>query len=163
MTYLARNLRFLRKQAGLSQTAFANQIGINRSNVASYEKGIAEPKATVLLKIIKFFKLELNHLLEKDLDDLGYQVEKGTYGTFEIVHNSKVDKPFLMDFIKQTENLEKILSGFQEFHLYKMSNPDSANSKKDLEMLIHDYEKILELLERYLKLNKELISKIEFD
>lgn len=66
-TYLAVNLRFLRKSKKLSQEEFAQIIGLNRGNIASYENGTAEPKISNLLRIAEFFNIPLQLLALQDL------------------------------------------------------------------------------------------------
>lgn len=67
MNYFKENLKFLRKQSGLSQTEFANKIGVNRPIIGSYEEGRAEPKFETLQNISHFFNITLDYLLQKNL------------------------------------------------------------------------------------------------
>jgi transcriptional regulator with XRE-family HTH domain len=67
LNYFKENLKFLRKQAGLSQTDFANKIGVNRPIIGSYEEGRAEPKFETLQNISHFFQITLDSLLQKKL------------------------------------------------------------------------------------------------
>lgn len=55
-TFLALNLRLLRKKFQWSQEEFANRVGLNRGNIASYENGATEPKIYSLLKMSELFK-----------------------------------------------------------------------------------------------------------
>ncbi|MCB0640274.1 MAG: helix-turn-helix transcriptional regulator, partial [Phaeodactylibacter sp.] len=68
--YLAHNLQYLRKEAGLSQQALAGELDLTRSQVASYENGKAEPSAGMLSDISHFFNISINYLLEKDLQSI---------------------------------------------------------------------------------------------
>ena len=65
--YLAVNIRFLRKQKKLSQDEFAQLIGLNRGNIASYENGTAEPKICNLLKMADYFGIPLTFFTRVDL------------------------------------------------------------------------------------------------
>ena len=67
MKYLAENIKYLRNKLGLSQEKLAEMMGMNRGNIASYEKGMAEPRIENLLKLMTIFKVELNDLVKKDL------------------------------------------------------------------------------------------------
>ena len=62
LTILAENLKFLRQRNNLTQTKFAEQYGLNRGNVDSYEKG-TEPKLRVLIDIAKSHKVNLMNML----------------------------------------------------------------------------------------------------
>tara|TARA_R110002096_G_scaffold430622_2_gene644757 strand:+ start:3404 stop:4186 length:783 start_codon:yes stop_codon:yes gene_type:complete len=80
MNYLAKNLKFLRKEKGLTQSDFALKIGINRPKVGSYEEGRAEPTLETLQTISHFFKLRLDDLLEKDLSRKKQKIPKDYNG-----------------------------------------------------------------------------------
>lgn len=67
MNYFTSNLKFLRKQKGLTQGELANKIGVNRPKIGSYEEGRAEPKFETLQNISHFFQITLDDLLEKKL------------------------------------------------------------------------------------------------
>ena len=67
MAIVNTNIRFLRKQKGLTQGDLANELAITRSSVGAYEEGRAEPKLDTLLKIANFFSISLDMLVSKDL------------------------------------------------------------------------------------------------
>jgi transcriptional regulator with XRE-family HTH domain len=67
MNFFATNIKFLRKQKGLTQSELADKIGINRPKIGSYEEGRAEPKLSVILQISHFYKVNIDELLEIDL------------------------------------------------------------------------------------------------
>ena len=58
-------LRMLRKEAGLSQQAFSQQIGISKSSVNMYERGEREPGFETLEAIASFFHVDMDFLLGK--------------------------------------------------------------------------------------------------
>ena len=64
---LRSNIRFLRKQAGLTQAELAVRLGLNRPVVGAYEEGRAEPKLQNLQMIAQFFNRSIDDLLNKDL------------------------------------------------------------------------------------------------
>lgn len=66
MNYVASNLKSLRKQTGLSQDQFAVRLDLNRGNIASYEKGSAEPSIEKIVKFAAFFR-SMSLLIQKDL------------------------------------------------------------------------------------------------
>lgn len=67
MSYFKCNLKYLRKIKSLTQSDFANKIGISRPIIGSYEEGRAEPKLATLQNISHFFKVSIDDILEKDL------------------------------------------------------------------------------------------------
>lgn len=69
MNFFAENLKFLRKQKKLTQSAFAKKIGINRPKIGSYEEGRAEPSLETLQNIAHFFKIKMDDLVEIKLEE----------------------------------------------------------------------------------------------
>jgi transcriptional regulator with XRE-family HTH domain len=65
-SFLADNIRILRKSRNWSQEELAKQVGLNRGNIASYEKGTAEPKLCNLLKIAQLFGVSILDLMESE-------------------------------------------------------------------------------------------------
>ncbi|WP_435354242.1 helix-turn-helix domain-containing protein [Emticicia sp. SJ17W-69] len=61
MTY-GTKLRKIRLEKGLSQTAVANSIGLDQSTYSRIESDLSEPKAGVLMKIAKFYEVEISSL-----------------------------------------------------------------------------------------------------
>lgn len=74
MSIAGKNLRYLRKLRGLTQEEFANKIHIKRSLLGAYEEERAEPRIEVLEIVGEMFKLSLDELLLKDLNEV-----KGSY------------------------------------------------------------------------------------
>ncbi|HSZ24085.1 MAG TPA: helix-turn-helix transcriptional regulator, partial [Cytophagaceae bacterium] len=57
MTLISENIKFLRKQQGLTQEQMSERLGIKRSLLGAYEEGRAEPNLNCLLLISKLFEL----------------------------------------------------------------------------------------------------------
>jgi transcriptional regulator with XRE-family HTH domain len=65
--FLHQNIRLLRKKLNLSQEELAFRVGLNRGNIASYEKGTAEPRICNLLKLSEVFGVSAIDLAHRDL------------------------------------------------------------------------------------------------
>lgn len=61
---LARNLRKLRQEAGLSQEAFADQAGIHRTYISDLERGARNPTITVVDKLATALGVNAGRLLD---------------------------------------------------------------------------------------------------
>lgn len=61
---LARNLRKLRQDAGLSQEAFADQAGIHRTYISDLERGARNPTITVVDKLAVALDVKVGELLD---------------------------------------------------------------------------------------------------
>ncbi len=63
------NLKYLRKLRGWTQEEFAIKLGIKRSLIGAYEEERADPRIDVLEIVGDIFKLSLDDLLLKDLNN----------------------------------------------------------------------------------------------
>ncbi|MGK7392443.1 MAG: XRE family transcriptional regulator [Candidatus Cyclobacteriaceae bacterium M2_1C_046] len=70
MSLISENIRFLRKQANLTQEQFAEKIGIKRSLVGAYEEGRADPRLNNLGTIAELFGTSIDILVNKDVKKL---------------------------------------------------------------------------------------------
>ena len=73
---IAQNLKYIRKEYGLTQADLARKIGINRSLIGAYEEGRAEPKLKTLLAIGQQFSCSLDDLVSGDLSESSDQKKK---------------------------------------------------------------------------------------
>jgi len=62
---LGRNLRRLRKAKGLSQEAFADDVGIHRTYVSDLERGRRNPTITIVEKLAAFLSVRPGELLDE--------------------------------------------------------------------------------------------------
>ncbi|GHB37683.1 hypothetical protein GCM10008106_18640 [Mongoliitalea lutea] len=67
--YLNANIKFLRKQKGLTQETLAHALGISRSKLAGYELNISPPLEK-LLEFADYFGVSVDILLRKELASL---------------------------------------------------------------------------------------------
>ena len=59
------NLKFLRKEKGVSQQSVADFLGISRAQYTNIENGKRETNFTTLKKLAQFFNTTTDHILEK--------------------------------------------------------------------------------------------------
>ncbi|MFI5152321.1 MAG: XRE family transcriptional regulator [Chitinophagales bacterium] len=69
MAIACKNLKYLRKLRGWTQEEFAAKLRIKRSLLGAYEEERAEPRIDVLETVGDIFKLSLDELLRKDLNE----------------------------------------------------------------------------------------------
>ena len=74
MTTANKNIKYLRKLRGWTQEEFAQKLRIKRSLLGAYEEERAEPRIDVLEVVCDIFKLSLDEILRKDLNE-----NKGNY------------------------------------------------------------------------------------
>ncbi|MCU7837190.1 MAG: helix-turn-helix domain-containing protein [gamma proteobacterium symbiont of Taylorina sp.] len=59
-----KRLKYLRKEAGLTQEKLADKINISLDSVSNIERGIQNPKLDTLEKIAKAFNIKLKDLFD---------------------------------------------------------------------------------------------------
>src|SRR4249920_3572667 len=70
MSTAAQNLKYLRKLRGWTQEEFANKLKIKRSLLGAYEEERAEPRLEVLETVSDMFRVSLDELLRKKMQDV---------------------------------------------------------------------------------------------
>ncbi|MCE7056998.1 LexA family transcriptional regulator [Algoriphagus sp. AGSA1] len=71
MKCLASNLRFLRKQKGITQSDLADQLDVQRTMISAYEDGRSEPKLLTLGKLSDILDVGIEELLYHDIKGRG--------------------------------------------------------------------------------------------
>lgn len=88
MSLINSNIRYLRKQKGLTQDLFANEIGVTRSVIGAYEEGRAEPKIKTMQTMADYFGISLDQLINVDLASVAASHLRGEETTID---NGKPD------------------------------------------------------------------------
>ncbi|MFM7089504.1 MAG: helix-turn-helix transcriptional regulator, partial [Bacteroidota bacterium] len=108
-TFLASNLRLLRKKWQWSQEEFAARVGLNRGNIASYENGSTEPKVHSLLKMSELFQVSIKELVFEDLS-------KFTQKDHSL---STTSLPDIEKFLHRARELEAVFKGLHTCCMFK--------------------------------------------
>ncbi len=67
MEVIGSNIKYLRKQKGLTQDELAKNIGVNRAMIGSYEENRATPKLSVLKDLAYFFNISIDDIAKLKL------------------------------------------------------------------------------------------------
>lgn len=65
-----KNIKQLREQKGVTQTELAKQMGVVRSTICQYEKGVHEPDLETLIKLADYFGVSVDYLLGRQPADV---------------------------------------------------------------------------------------------
>ena len=150
--YLHHNLRVMRKKLRMSQEELAMQIGLNRGNIASYEKGTAEPKICNLLRIAKFFRISVLDLTQKDLrDDDTLTVASNNYEKL-----SNGDKELILQFEKRSEELQEVLQSLYTCNQFRART--LAEMPREMQILMINFEQLFEASENLLRNHHALLD-----
>ena len=152
--YLSDNIRFLRKQMGLSQEELAVKLGLNRGNIASYEKGTAEPKLCNLLRFAEFFGVTLLDLTQRNL-----QAFKSVPLSQKKNNISEEEQSMIDEYVQRASELGNVLESLNCYHCYKTGSIDDM--PKDMQMLVLNFEKLFEVAQVLKDSHEELLSFIK--
>ena len=67
MKIISKNIRHLRTLKGITQEVFAEELGITRSRISSYEENRSSPTIETLIKLSEYFKIPVDILIKNDL------------------------------------------------------------------------------------------------
>lgn len=111
--YLGKNIRILRKKAGLTQKELADKLGMTYSNIGRYENDGTMPPVNTLLELCELFSVNIDDIIHKDLTE-------GETSKEPWVVEEKGNKTLL----KIIDRLEKQLSKLEK--RIKQEDPDLA-------------------------------------
>lgn len=153
---LANNIRALRKRLGMSQEEFACKVGLNRGNIASYEKGTAEPKICNLIKIAHFFSVSIIDLLQKDLRcDKAFAIAGNNFHKISSNEHDIIDQ-----FAQNSDELNKVLQCFKILFAYKKKSLEE--STPELQAMVVNFGELLCLTQTLMEKHAHLIEYIRF-
>lgn len=66
----ASRLKHAREQAGLTQQAFADKLGVTKNSISNYENGVSSPKWDILLKIFDVLHVDPNFLYQDNFSPI---------------------------------------------------------------------------------------------
>lgn len=107
---IGENIRYLRKQAGLTQKKLAEIVGVNEVTIRSYEAGKYEPKTEILYKLRKALDCNINEILDKPFQFHEYVQLSYDDLKLHLLHNAfnQLNEKGQNKAIEQIEMLTKI-------------------------------------------------------
>jgi transcriptional regulator with XRE-family HTH domain len=148
-SFLASNLRLLRKKFQWSQEEFASRVGLNRGNIASYENGSTEPRVQSLLKMSELFQVSIKELVFEDLSK-GLQRESTTL---------PATLPDIENFLFRAKELEAVFKGLHTCCMFK-TKQWGEEVPRDVHILVMHFEELYQAAQTMLKEHQNLISKV---
>lgn len=156
MIFLDKNLRFLRKSKNWSQEELANKLGLNRGNIASYEKGTAEPKICNLLKIAHVFGVSILDLTGKNLREEGISFVdySPTGGGTAVIELEK-----LGHYVQQVKELETVIESIHNCHCFKLKQMEEL--PKDIQAIVTHFEQLYDVTQALMHSHKEILQTLD--
>ncbi|MCR5664186.1 MAG: helix-turn-helix domain-containing protein [Oscillospiraceae bacterium] len=91
---ISENLAFLRRKAGLSQEALAEEIGVARQTLSKWESGESAPDLLHADALAAFFELSVDDLLHTELERVGKPPKgKMIFGTVTVGDKGQIVIP----------------------------------------------------------------------
>jgi len=151
---LATNIRHLRKQLQLSQEDLANKLGgLNRGNIASYEKGTAEPKICNLLNLSNFYRVSV---MDLTTSDLRCSVALGTARNNYQYELKEEDKAVIDKFNEHAAELKKVMESVQVCHDFKLKSIEKV--PPSLQCVVSNFNQLSDAGEMLMKTHLELLE-----
>jgi transcriptional regulator with XRE-family HTH domain len=151
-TKFGSNLKYLRNIKGLSQSKLANEVGLKRNNIASYESGMVEPKATIFIRIANYFSIGPYIMLEFDLVNENILSHSDKDKIFSASEKMALEQIEELSF--KTHEMTKIVEGYQTF---KEIHESFFDHRIEISHMMLD---TLKLFENLLETNWNLIHAI---
>ena len=153
--YLHSNIRCLRKQRNLSQEELANKVGLNRGNIASYEKGTAEPKICNLLRLAHFFQISIIDLTKEDLST----PEVYDQATTDYQKLSNSDQELIQQFFAKAEEIQQVIQSLHCCHQFKTRS--LSELPKDMQIMMMNFEQLYDASQLLMRNHQALIDFIK--
>nr|WP_256366169.1 helix-turn-helix transcriptional regulator [Lewinella sp. W8] len=151
---IGQNIRFLRNSRGMSQRALADDLGLKRNNIASYEAGIVEPRAATFVRIAEYFGIEAQDLLVTPLEDRP-DIHRNAKPTAKRSYTASVVNEQLHHLERRTIDMEKVLVGFREFYRQRQRQGAISSVGQGTDS---DMDRLINMLEDLLNTNREFID-----
>lgn len=152
-TFFGRNLKFLRRVRGMSQTELASAVALTRGNIASYESGVVEPNANNFLKFCDFLDVSPRELLNRTFEHDATEVIAQTELPQQPLEQYLADQIDLFTF--QTNRITKIIEGHRAMAEF---NDDKIPQEPTVVQLIHFRDRLVDILSALVKSNWSLIQ-----
>ncbi len=152
-THFGKNLKFLRRLKGLSQTELAKNLELNRSKIASYESGMVEPNSGTFLKISRYFEVSSQDLLSQILSENPIDIINPPASTNDPLDNYLQDQ--LTNFTQQTNEMTKIYEGYST--LLDLKKEEVNGETGQLYSMLDD---LLDILQKLIDANWKLIQSV---
>lgn len=73
---LAKNLKYLRSEASMTQSELAEKLDLQRTMISAYEDGRSEPKLSTLAILSELFMVSIDELLHHDIQQHGKRINQ---------------------------------------------------------------------------------------
>jgi len=136
-----------------SQEELAEQLGLNRGNIASYESGTAEPKICNLIKFARLFKITIFDLTHNNLKD-----ENSYLHAIQRQQNAPA-LPSVKQYATGAKEYEGAIKGLECIFRMKLRSADQAS--EDMAFYKNQFEQLYNVATHLLRSHFELIATVQ--
>ena len=90
--FFGRNLKLIRRAKGLSQAQLGKEMGKGQKTIGNWETGYSEPSLHELLYISRFFLIDLDSLLKRNLSRMDINLQPSQLNNKPDVNNTDKTK-----------------------------------------------------------------------
>lgn len=124
----ASRLKQAREQAGLTQQAFADKLGVTKNSISNYENGVSSPKWDILLKIFDVLHVDPNFLYQDNFSPIEVASLRSAIQAMDEQEQAQISK-LTSDFkklndagkAKALERVHELTEIFRYQNLYAMA------------------------------------------
>jgi len=161
MNYIAANLKHIRALYNYTQKDLGEKLGLNRGRIASYENNTAEPNIDTLISLSKTFHVNIHDLLTRDLkNDLPYFMHPLWKREAEADRDS-LDQASHYALMQQANKLINQIDLRRK--LYDLRMQQRLDTPRDIRLLELDYEKLMELTDLLVRVQRAITRKDELE
>ena len=153
---LAGNIRCLRKHMGFSQDELGQRVGLNRGNIASYEKGTAEPKICNLLRLAHLFKVSILDLTRRDLSQ---PVTEGSLSNDTISPIQSINTALLDEYSEKSEELRTVVNSIYTCQQYKARTLENTDDRT-VQTILANFEQLHDATLALMQHHSQLLNQL---
>ena len=161
MNFFSKNLKYLRKEMGMSRSELANKLSVNQSTISRWENGDMGVTVDNAYDVANYFNISIADLTGRDLT----VNNNDNFDELELLFSK--NKDILTDEYKENKNIILREKNRLLKEINKVEKPKTENKKKEI---IENGKKVYEILtddKISLKEKNEvahiLINKVEYD
>ena len=128
------------------------KVDMNRGNIASYEKGSAEPSIEKLQRIVEYFKTDINAFIHNNLEEA-----TATAGLKDFNYRSTSEHTYLgNDGVDQDPEFFQIMKKYSEINEYKLTNYKRMD--QSLNQIQQELNELKQVMKDILKVNSQILA-----
>lgn len=127
MKQIAKNIRRRRLQAGMSQDELAKRLGVSKTTVSNYERGVTNPSPEIMEKLADVFDVTISYFFMRspDMEDIPAEF---IIGGLDFVTDAYTDDAgnINLNILRQGESISLLYSEYSSMYFRVCAEVDGA-------------------------------------